>query len=212
MADTTTGVQPRERHPQRDRMLALAEAILEREGLVELKARRLAHDAHCSVGTLYNVFKDLDDVILQVNERTLQQLEECIASAIVGLDTAPLEARLLAVATCYLRFALAHTSRWRVLATYSLPDGATVPASYRDRQMQLWRHIETPLSAHIADDDRRRHIARTAFASIFGIVAQSLDRTSGDFDADETSAQINVLVSAIVTHVTQTNGDARHSH
>lgn len=189
------------REKLRERILDLAEAILEKDGQEALKARRLAHEAQCSVGTLYNVFQDLDDVILRVNERTLQQLDAAIASMTEPLGDAPLETRLHSVATAYLRFAIAHTSRWLALAVSQLPESGTPSACDQDSLAMLWRHVETPLIPIIPDDAARRFVARATFSAIHGAAAQSLNAKNGEFDANEARSQIAFLVAAIVRHV-----------
>jgi AcrR family transcriptional regulator len=44
-------------------------------GLAALKARDLAREAGCSVGTIYNVFEHLEALILCVGSRTLAMLD-----------------------------------------------------------------------------------------------------------------------------------------
>ena len=61
--------QPKER--LRGEILTVAEEIVSQDGLSALQARRVASEAGCSVGSIYNAFGDLDELILAVNEATL---------------------------------------------------------------------------------------------------------------------------------------------
>ena len=73
------------RKPHKDiRAAALksAEMIVVEEGLGALNARRVAAEADCSVGTLYNIFGQLDGLIDAVNLTTLRLLAEEVAEAV----------------------------------------------------------------------------------------------------------------------------------
>lgn len=203
-ATETCSIDPRT--AQRERMLDLAETILEREGPDALQARRIAREAQCSVGTLYNLFRDLDDLVLQLNERTLRHLVDEIAASLAPLGEASLEMRVDAVATGYLRFALAHTARWRALSFYRFSDGALTPASLRHQQALLRQQVETPLASFVADELARRRIARAILAAIHGAVVCALDCQLDDYDADETRGQIAFLVAALAGHVAGERG------
>ena len=49
-----------------------------KRGLAALKARDLAREAGCAVGTIYNVFEHLDELILCVGSRTLAMLDAAL--------------------------------------------------------------------------------------------------------------------------------------
>ena len=54
--------------------LAAAEQLVVENGLEGLSARKVAKAIGYTVGTLYLVFENIDVLILQVNERTLDRL------------------------------------------------------------------------------------------------------------------------------------------
>ena len=58
----------------RDMALAAAQDIVKAEGLAGLSARKIAKKIGYTVGTLYLVFKNQDDLILTINARTLDAL------------------------------------------------------------------------------------------------------------------------------------------
>ena len=63
------------------RLIDAAERTISESGLAALKARDLARAAGCSVGTIYNVFEHLDELILCVGSRTLAMLDGALAGA-----------------------------------------------------------------------------------------------------------------------------------
>ena len=71
------------------RRLALdsARQITAEEGLRGLKARRVAREIGYTIGTIYNVFEDLDDLIVQMNAETLGALYAACSQ--VDLDGGP---------------------------------------------------------------------------------------------------------------------------
>ncbi|MEL6791816.1 MAG: TetR/AcrR family transcriptional regulator, partial [Pseudomonadota bacterium] len=96
--------------------LKSAEMIVVEEGLPALNARRVAAEAGCSVGTLYNVFGQLDGLIDAVNLSTLRLLGEEVAASMANLPAdARREQRLSTLAQMYLRFARTHRNRWSAL-------------------------------------------------------------------------------------------------
>ncbi|MEL6586550.1 MAG: TetR family transcriptional regulator, partial [Pseudomonadota bacterium] len=48
----------------RETLIDLARGQIEREGVESLKARALAQQAECSVGSIYNVFGDMRDLVM----------------------------------------------------------------------------------------------------------------------------------------------------
>lgn len=182
----------------RARMLQIAERILEDEGLAALQARRIAKEADCAVGTLYNVFGGLDGLIIAANTETLKAFGRMAEAAIQRSEGQPLEDRLLALALAYLDFAIAHQSRLKAVFDHTLSDLADVPATYRADQDRLFALVETPLASHVADERERAVTARTMFAAVHGVVLMALDRKLGPFNAKATEQQVRMLVAMMV--------------
>ena len=62
-------------------ILTTAQTIVETHGLEALTARNIAKEIGYSVGTLYNLFANLDDIIIHLNGRTLDRLYAALADA-----------------------------------------------------------------------------------------------------------------------------------
>src|ERR1700730_18090468 len=63
------------RESLKESLIAAAERTIVSQGLRSLRARTLADEVGCALGAIYNVFADLDDLVLAVNSRTLAALE-----------------------------------------------------------------------------------------------------------------------------------------
>lgn len=117
------------RRPHEDmktEIVALASGIISRERLAGLSARRLALEAGCSVGTLYNLFGDLDGVVRAANLASMEALGASLAAALEKAAPAQ-EPRLLALAEAYFDFADADPRRWEALFRLR-PDAAEDPS------------------------------------------------------------------------------------
>ena len=62
-----------------DNALAAAQRIVETDGFRALTARSVADAIGYSPGTLYNLFENLDDLIIHLNGRTLDALYDRLA-------------------------------------------------------------------------------------------------------------------------------------
>jgi AcrR family transcriptional regulator len=116
----------------RDELKALALRaagdIVAESGAAALSMREVARRIGYTVGALYLVFTNLDDLIVHLNEQTIIELRESL-ERIRGRANQPTQNLRLLVAA-YLGFALLHTARWRLVFEHRLPDGQKAPATY----------------------------------------------------------------------------------
>ncbi len=98
----------------REKTLHAALAVVDESGHAALNARSLAATAGCSVGTLYNVFGDLDGVVSALNLQTVKALRQTLSDALDGAGKEPY-ARLSALADAYFDFAQDAPRRWEAL-------------------------------------------------------------------------------------------------
>jgi AcrR family transcriptional regulator len=182
----------------RDRLVDLAEAQIAAEGLRSLRARDLATRAGCALGAIYTVFDDLGDIVLAVNTRTFDRLGVAVRAAVedaadAGGDPA---AQLIGMAAAYHAFARDNRHLWRALFDIERPAGERPPAWYMARMETLLVLIETPLGGLISEgeDAARRHVARTLFGAVHGVVHLSLDEAGAGLPGTEVDAMIALLL------------------
>jgi AcrR family transcriptional regulator len=189
-------MQPSYREKLKTTMLSIAARILEAEGLEGLQARRIAREAGCSVGTLYNIFESLDDLIIVANARTLDDLGRALIVACEASSQATLEGRLQALALAYLRFAIVHEKSWRAVFEHHMASGQPVPGWYREAQAKQFGLVEEVLRDVMPEPKTRWRAARALFSAVHGIVALALDRKLGEFNPAETEAQVRLVLAA----------------
>lgn len=185
---------PAFRNKLRTTVMQIGKRLIVEEGLASVQARRIAKEAGCAVGSIYNVFKDLDDLIIALNMITLADMGATLTSAHDSSRDQRMQVRLMALAEAYFEFASENPKRWRAIFEHVLPDGVKAPIEYRDDQNKLFALVEECLVDVVPAEVERRSAARALFASVHGIVSLALDRKLGDFDGLETRRQIQFLV------------------
>lgn len=179
-----------------------AERVIATEGLSRLKARDLAQEVGCAVGAIYNVFPDLDALILAVNLRTLMLFDAVIADAPRREDAertseSPVE-DLVHLAVSYLEFAEKHRPRWRALFQHRMAGDVPPPDWYLKEQVRLFRYIEEPLRAlcpRLAPAECQL-LARTLFSATHGMVSLGLDEKLVSLPLPVLREQVETVVRA----------------
>jgi AcrR family transcriptional regulator len=182
----------------RDALIQHAQTRITADGLKNLRARDLAKDAGCALGAIYNVFGDLNDLVLAVNAGTFKRLGAAVAQS---LADAPLDAtqQLIVMSHAYHRFAAENFNTWRALFDIERPAGEAAPDWYLQEMGQLFAYIDAPLSVifpqHTAED--RALLTKALFSSVHGIVLLGLDEASAGVPAE----QLDEMISLILGHL-----------
>lgn len=141
------------------------------EGPEALTARRLAADIGYTPGTIYNIFESMDDLILQINMRTMQLMQETLNDpACNAPDATPLQ-NAHQMALNYLNFAKTHRTYWLLLYTHPLPEARFENKDYHALVNSLFEPLETvlgPLYINRNSNDLRT-AARALWAAVHGI-------------------------------------------
>jgi AcrR family transcriptional regulator len=163
--------------------LDAAERIVAAEGYRGLSARKVASAIDYTVGTLYLVFENLDDLVLQVNGRTLDMLFEWLRARRGEAGTPRQE--LLALASAYIAYAEAETPRWNMLFEYVAEKGNALPDWYLEKLGKVFGLAEKalkPLGDHRPELEILQ-AARVLWAGVHGIctlkIRQRMDLAGG---------------------------------
>jgi AcrR family transcriptional regulator len=197
------------RDEMRAKMLGIAKRVVAEEGLGALQARRVADEAGCAVGTIYNVFKNLDNLIIDTNSSTLSDLGVSLVKVakqgVNSKGSAAVSERLEALGLAYLDFAVEQNRSWRAVFDHHMAPGNPVPDWYRQKQAQLFELVEQVLGDVIKDETGRSRAARALFSAVHGVVMLSLSGTLGSTDRAEAEAQVRFIVRAVADGVTHAN-------
>jgi len=186
----------------RERLAAAGRAAIAEGGLQNVKARDLAAAAGCAVGAIYNVFEDLDELILRIGADTLARLEQGLAAP-PGPTAEPAE-ELLRLARGYLAFARANKALWRALFEHRLAGGRAAPAWYLDDQSRLFALVEAPLARLLPDEPApsRALLARTLFSAVHGVVSLGLEEKLAPMSEATLDAELERLLRAFAGGLT----------
>jgi AcrR family transcriptional regulator len=186
----------------REQLIDAAERTIAEKGLAAVKARDLAREVGCAVGTIYNVFEHLDELVLCVGSRTLAMLEATLGavpspSRHASADEAV--ADMLRLALAYLDFAAKHMVRWRALFEHRMSEARPLPEWFVEQQHRLFAQLERPLEALLPELDRnaRRILSRTVFSAVHGIVALGLEEKLVSLPLPDLAGQLAATVRAI---------------
>lgn len=164
----------------REKLVEAAETRIDQNGLSDLRARDLAKDAGCALGAIYNVFEDLNAIVMAVNGRTFKRLGQAVGTSFDGSE--PPVQRLIVMSTAYLHFADENANLWRALFELRMSDDGPVPDWYRNALKELFSFIAEPVSELFPELDRVEMdlMTRALFSSVHGIVTLGLEnRISG---------------------------------
>ncbi|TFL18449.1 TetR/AcrR family transcriptional regulator [Jannaschia formosa] len=182
----------------RDRLIELATARIAAEGLGALKARTLASEAGCSVGAIYNVFGDLDDLVLTVNGETFRALGAHVLAAVARAAQADPTERMIVMSEAYLDFATRNPLLWRALFDVKMTTEGAVPEWYLAALDRLLAIIDGPLAEvfpHLPKAEIRVR-TRALFSSVHGITLLGLERRISAVEQDRLSDMIRYILTS----------------
>ena len=171
------------------------------KGLEGLKARPIAQRAGISVGSIYNLFGDLDELTRIVNGRTYDDLfarETAALEAARAAEKSPRE-QLLALAAAYLDFVETHQTLWLAVLAFNRGRTELPPRWYLEKELSLLLIIQDALGAFAKAADPRvcRLHARALWASIHGIATLAVADGFMMQPIDEVWEQMEIVISAV---------------
>ena len=183
------------REELREMALSAAEQIVVDHGYEGLSARKVATAIGYTVGTLYLVFENIDDLILNINARTLDRLH----AKMTELKAKPGEARdyLLQLGQVYIRYANDDPHRWAMVFEHRFAEDREVPAWYQEKIARMFSVVEEGL-APLAEHRPKKEItqaARAIWSGVHGICILALMDTLGIAGVDSAQELTRSLIS-----------------
>ena len=177
----------------RELILDAAQAIIVANGLAGLSAREIARRIGYSPGTIYNMFENLDDVVLHVEARVLDALDQRIEEA-MRVDAT--EDKVVALAESYLAFTSERPKLWNLLFEHYMPSGADTPPWYQQKLEMLMSRVETAMAPLFAPEDHvaLQRSARVLWAGVHGITSLATANKLASVTTDASAILVRDLI------------------
>lgn len=172
-------------------LLQAARELITADGLRGLTARALAARVGYTPGTIYNVFADMDGLLLAVHGETLAALERVLRETL--MVTPPGFQRITALAHGYCRFAEANAPLW--LALFATPHRGRLPRWYQLQLQALFTLLEEQLRLCLGQGNAEsRRTARLLWACLHGITMLTLDGRLRGIGGSKTDELVTALL------------------
>ena len=176
----------------KEMVLNAAEAIVVEEGFRGLTVRKIALDIGYTVGSIYMVYANMNDLITHIKGRTLDELAMQLAES---QRAESVELQIQALAAIYLNFAANNFNRWRLI--FEQPIDAQTPDWYLQKVEQLFAQVESlfqQLTPHKSAEDTQL-AARSLWSGIHGVCILSLNGNIDNPGLAQARMQSSLLVS-----------------
>jgi len=188
------------RQELREALVAAATRFIAENGYAALRARDLAAEVGCAVGSIYNAFPDIDALILAVKARTLDRLESELISRLGPFSAGGPEealARFLSLTHEYVDFADRNWRLWSQAFEHAAKPSPALDA-YMLRLDAILTNIEQPLAVLLPSISpaERRLLARALFGSVHGVVSLGLGGKLGATTLEQLHWQTQSLLAA----------------
>lgn len=141
-------------------MLKSAEDLINAEGYRNLTARKISKQIKYTVGTLYNSFDNLNDIIMHVNARTLKKIKN---QFIQTVQDSPND--ILALSNAYVNFWDTNTQLADMLFNYKQPANLDVPSFVQTEIDSIYQIIIDVLMPKLNNDSE---LAQTTCSVLWG--------------------------------------------
>jgi len=188
----------------RELILDAAQDIIEAQGIAGLSAREIARRIGYSPGTIYNMFENLDDVVLHIEARVLDALDQRLANLLHDGDAST---RVTRLALAYLAFTHEKPKLWNLLFEHHMPAGTALPSWYQQKLEILMSRVETALAPEFGpgQDSERERAARVLWAGVHGITSLS---TADKLSVVTTETANRLIEDLVATYLSGLTGAA----
>lgn len=182
----------------REMVLSTAERIVSEQGIQALTVRKIALEIGYTVGSIYMVFANMEDLILHINVGTLDELAVALTPCPQQI---PVEQQITQMAAAYLDFASRHFNRWRIIFEQGVHKQADYPEWYQEKVELMFAPIEAlfkdlnPQSSA----EQRALAARTLWCGVHGVCILALQGNLGQVGPASGQNAVQLLVESFVT-------------
>lgn len=185
--------------------IAQTRALMAAEGVEAVQARRVADGLGVSVGTLYNLFGDLEGLIFAAAQTVYDDLDAHLNDALSGAGTDAMT-RARGLAAAYRDFVFDQQGLWSSVLSFNSRAKGDVPPDYRAAEQRLLgiaQHIVGGLPGN-APEAQKALTATALWAAIHGILTVSVGPDGLTASQQTIEAQIDLVVGAVLKELIET--------
>lgn len=183
-----------DREKLKQELLDVCQAIVAEEGVAAVSARRLAGRIGCAVGSLYNVYGSLDEIIMEINGRTLDEIDRQVAEVVAAGGGAATVMRGLGLR--YLAYSRDHYHLWSTLLEYPRHQDIALPDWYQAKVDAIFARIrDALLPATGGDRARADRAGKVLWSGFHGISALAARGRLQSVRAEDARAMVDSLVA-----------------
>jgi len=154
------------REELKELILTAAADIVEHDGIQALTARKIAKKIGYTVGTLYHVFQNFDDLLIHLNTITIDEMASQIQSKVRNKRSA--RSIIKAMAENYVQYATDHPYRWRLVFEHQGTPKVPEPRKLIERRDVMFEMVADAIR-QLSPDMPPQEVAHTATALWSGI-------------------------------------------
>lgn len=176
----------------KEMVLRAAETIVIERGFAALTMRKIAMEMGYTVGSIYMVFANMADLVMQMNARTLDEIAGQLEQV---QDVAPAVC-IEELARTYLQYANLNFHRWSLIFEYRLPDDFAIPEAYQKKVDTIFGGLEAQFArlAPGCSEAEKKLAARALWAGIHGVCMLSLTGKMAIAGANDLEDSVVLLV------------------
>jgi AcrR family transcriptional regulator len=195
----------------REMILSSAQQIVSEQGLETLTVRKIAQDIGYTVGSIYMVFTNMQELVLHIKAQTLDKLAEHLAKNVLP-DASP-EQGIYLMAENYLQFAKDNFNCWRLVFESDAGYKSHLPVWYLSKIEQMFIPVEVLLQALSPGLSTEQYTlaARTLWGGVHGVCVLSLHGNLGRAGVENSTHTVRLLTESFLLGWKQSCVDLQQS-
>lgn len=180
----------------KEMVLSAAEDLVVEGGLGQLRVRNIAVKIGYTVGSIYMVFENMNDLILHVKGRTL----DAITDEMDQVEEPNPEQCLEQLAGVYIKFASQNFNRWSMVFGHRVPENIEIPEWYQKKLDNVYGKFvaQYALLAPELSPGQRRQTALAFLGGIHGICVFMLTTQFSGLNDNDLEESVILLIRRFI--------------